>query len=85
MEYSYKPHGVCSVKIAFDLEEGNVKNIRFVGGCDGNLKAISKLADGMPAAKLIELLEGNTCGIKPTSCADQFARALKEATAKQDG
>ncbi len=79
MEYEFLTHGVCAKKINFDLDENNkVHNVRFTGGCNGNLKAISKLVEGMDAEKVIEILEGNTCGFKGTSCADQFARALKE-------
>lgn len=77
MEYITK--GTCSRKINFDIdEEGKVRNVSFLGGCNGNLKAISKLVEGMDAKRVIELLEGNTCGPRPTSCADQLAKALKE-------
>jgi uncharacterized protein (TIGR03905 family) len=77
MEYITK--GTCSRKINFDIdEEGKVRNVSFLGGCNGNLKAISKLVEGMDAKRVIELLEGNTCGPRNTSCADQLAKALKE-------
>ena len=77
--YEYKTQGTCSVKINFDIDdEGKVHNVSFERGCPGNLKAISKLVEGMDAKKVIELLEGNTCGYKTTSCADQLAKALKE-------
>ena len=56
-----------------------MKNVRFVGGCDGNLKAVSKLVEGMPVAQLETLLRGNTCGPRPTSCADQLAIAVQQA------
>ena len=79
MRKSYTTRGVCSREINFDYEDGVVRNISFVGGCDGNLKAISKLCEGMRAEKVVEILKGNTCGSKPTSCADQLARALQEA------
>ncbi len=79
-QYSYTPKGVCSRQIAFDVEDGIVKDVSFVGGCAGNLKAISKLVDGKPADEIIEILSGNTCGPKSTSCADQLARALQLAT-----
>ncbi len=79
MDYSYRTQGTCSREIYFSLEDGIVKNIRFVGGCDGNLKAIAKLCEGMEAAKVAELLRGNTCGFKPTSCGDQLARAVDKA------
>ncbi len=81
--YSYRPRGVCSSQIRFDLEDGKLYNIAFRGGCDGNLKAICKLIDGMDADKVAEILEGNTCGYKSTSCADQLSIALKQALAKE--
>ena len=79
MNYTYKTKGTCSTKIRFDLEDGIVSGVEFTNGCNGNLKAISKLVEGMEAEKVIELLDGNTCGMKPTSCADQLAKALSEA------
>ena len=79
MSFEYTPRGVCARKIIFDLDENNiVHNVEFIGGCDGNLKAIGKLVEGMDANKVIELLEGNTCGRKTTSCTDQLTKALKE-------
>ena len=79
MEYEYKTKGVCSRQIHFDIDDdGFVHNVSFLGGCNGNLKAIGKLVEGMKAEKVIEILEGNTCGSRPTSCADQLAQALKE-------
>jgi uncharacterized protein (TIGR03905 family) len=79
MEYEYKTKGVCSRQIHFDIDDnGYVHNVSFLGGCNGNLKAIGKLVEGMKAEKVIEILEGNTCGSRPTSCADQLAQALKE-------
>ncbi|MBQ5403840.1 MAG: TIGR03905 family TSCPD domain-containing protein [Bacteroidales bacterium] len=78
MQYSYTTKGTCSKKIVFDKDEnGIVTNVRFFGGCPGNLLAISKLVDGMSADKIYEILIGNTCGGKPTSCADQLAIAVK--------
>ncbi len=77
--YEYRTSGTCAVKINFDIDnEGKVHNVSFERGCPGNLKAISKLVEGMDAKKVIEILEGNTCGVKKTSCADQLAKALKE-------
>jgi uncharacterized protein (TIGR03905 family) len=70
MEYTYKTKGTCSSQISFEIRDGRVYNVKFLGGCNGNLKAVSKLAEGMSAEKLIELLSGNTCGFKKTSCAD---------------
>lgn len=79
-EVSYKTQGTCSTMIHFTVEDdGRVKGIVFEGGCNGNLKAISKLCDGMMAKDIAEKLRGNKCGIKNTSCADQFALALMQA------
>lgn len=70
--------------IDFDInEEGVLQNVSFLGGCDGNLKAISKLVEGKDAAEIADLLEGNTCGFKNTSCADQLSKAIKQAMGKQ--
>ena len=76
--YSYSTTGVCTKKIDFDVVDNKVCNVQFHGGCNGNLKAISKLVEGMEVEKVIRILEGNTCGPRPTSCADQLVRALKE-------
>ena len=78
MDYTYKPEGVCSQLIRFSIEDGKMHNVSFERGCPGNLKAISKLIEGMEAEKVVKILEGNTCGMKKTSCADQLAKALKE-------
>ncbi len=79
MEYIYFPRGVCSKKIDFEIDdEGKVHNVVFTGGCPGNLKAIGKLVEGRDAKEVIKILEGNICGMKSTSCADQLAKALKE-------
>jgi len=82
MQYTYKTKGTCSSQIQFDLEGGIVTGVKFTGGCNGNLKAISKLVEGMEASRVVELLRGNTCGFKPTSCGDQLAAALEEALAQ---
>jgi len=74
---TFIPEGVCSKKIEFEVENGNVKNVTFVGGCPGNLNAISKLVDGMPVQKVIEMLKGNICR-NNTSCTDQLAKALEK-------
>ena len=79
MKYSFRTRGVCARNITFDLEDGIVKDVSFMGGCNGNLKAISKLIEGMNAQKVIEILKGNDCGGRGTSCADQLAIALEEA------
>lgn len=77
--YTYIPKYVCSREIRFGLEDGKVHDLRFVGGCDGNLKAIGKLLEGHDAAEAIRLLKGNDCGGRGTSCADQLALALEAA------
>lgn len=78
--YSYKTSGVCSQVIEFDLSDDNkIHNVKFFGGCNGNLKAISKLVEGKDANNIITTLKGNTCGPRATSCADQFTKALEEA------
>ena len=79
MTYTYKPKQVCSVQIDMDINDGVVTNVRFTGGCNGNLKAISKLCDGMTVDQIEGKLLGNTCGRRPTSCADQLAIAVREA------
>ncbi|MBO4217333.1 MAG: TIGR03905 family TSCPD domain-containing protein [Clostridia bacterium] len=79
MEYTYKTKGVCSVLIDFDIDGDRITNVRFTGGCNGNLKAISKLVDGMTVEQIEGYLLGNTCGYKDTSCADQLAKAVREA------
>ncbi|MDO5329461.1 MAG: TIGR03905 family TSCPD domain-containing protein [Coriobacteriia bacterium] len=77
--HSYKTTMVCAPEINFDLDGNVVSNIEFIGGCDGNLKAIAKLVDGWTVEKIEEYLKGNTCGPKPTSCADQLAVAVRQA------
>lgn len=76
----YQPTNICSKKIEFDINQNNeVFNLVFHGGCSGNLKAISKLLEGEKAEKIIDLLNGNICGSRNTSCADQLTLALKES------
>ena len=82
MEFVYRTNNVCSSEIRFDLNDNIVTNVRFMGGCNGNLKAISKLIDGWEAERIVAILEGNTCGRRPTSCADQLAQAIKMAVSK---
>lgn len=79
MNYTYTPKGVCPVQIDFDIDGDIITNIRFTGGCNGNLKAVSKLVNGMTVDRIEEILGGNTCGRKPTSCADQLAKAVRKA------
>lgn len=79
MEYKYKTKGTCSVEISFDINDNVITNIRFLGGCNGNLKAISKLLDGQTVEYIEEKLKGNLCGNRGTSCADQLAIAVRKA------
>lgn len=78
MKHSYKPCGTCSRLIEFDVENGVVKNVEFTGGCNGNLKGIGALVEGMSPEAIIARVEGIQCGNKATSCPDQLAQALKE-------
>ncbi len=80
--YTYKTHGTCSKLIHVELDGDTVSHVDFVGGCDGNLRAVSKLVEGKKVDDVISLLEGNTCGPRPTSCADQLTHALREARAQ---
>ncbi len=84
MHHTYKTQGTCSTQIDFDIEDNKIKNVVFIGGCNGNLKAVSKLVEGKNAQEIAELLKGNTCGSKPTSCADQLSKALLEAIQKEN-
>lgn len=81
--YQFQPHGVCSQLIQFDIVDGKMHDVSFVGGCNGNLKAIGKLVEGMPADEVVSILEGNTCGPRPTSCTDQLTKAIRLAQADQ--
>ena len=79
MTYEYRPKGVCSMRITFDIDNGIVSNVQFTGGCNGNLQGISKLVEGRKADEVVTAIEGIKCGFKNTSCPDQLAKALKEA------
>ena len=81
MQYEYKTKGTCSQRILFDVENGKVKNVQFIGGCNGNLKGIAALVEGMDVDAVIERVQGITCGMKKTSCPDQLAKALRDAKA----
>lgn len=85
MHYEYMPENICASQIDFDLEGNIVKNVVFTDGCDGNLKAIAKLVEGMTVEKIVEILSGNTCESRPTSCADQLVQAVKAAYEDQKG
>ena len=76
MHYEYKTKGTCSQYILFDIEDDIVKNVQYIGGCNGNLQGIGKLVEGMTVEEVIARLEGIHCGMKPTSCPDQLATAL---------
>ena len=83
MRYTYQTQGVCARAISFDLEGDVVSNIEFTGGCPGNVKAVAKLVNGWTVGKIEEYLKGNTCGRKPTSCADQLAVGVRMALDKE--
>lgn len=84
MKYKYKTKSVCSSEINFDINGNVITNINFVGGCNGNLKALSKVLDGYTVEEIESKLKGNTCGFRPTSCADQLSIAVREAYEKQE-
>lgn len=84
MHFEYKTKDTCSHLISFDIEGNVIRNIEFYGGCNGNLKAISKLLEGATVEEIEDKLLGNTCGRRKTSCADQLARAVREAYNKQN-
>lgn len=80
MTYRYRTNGTCSSLIDFEIDSDNkVHNVKFTSGCNGNLKGISAIIEGMDAEAVIERLEGITCGFKRTSCPDQLAKALRQA------
>lgn len=83
MEYTYRTKGTCSRSIRFELDGDIVKNVRFEGGCNGNLKGIAALVEGMKVEDVINRVEGIRCGFKTTSCPDQLAKALQEV--KENG
>ncbi|MBQ8659376.1 MAG: TIGR03905 family TSCPD domain-containing protein [Bacilli bacterium] len=79
MNYVYKTSGTCSVQISFDINGDVITNIKFMGGCPGNLNALSKLLEGQTVSYIEENLSGNLCGGRGTSCADQLAKAVRKA------
>ena len=83
MDYTYKTRDVCSTQINFRLDGDRVHDVRFTGGCNGNLKAIGILVEGMSVDEIESKLRGNSCGGRPTSCADQLAKAVRAAYQKQ--
>lgn len=78
MTYEFTPSGVCSRKMLIEVEDGIVRDLKVIGGCNGNLQGISALVKGMKIEDVVEKLDGLRCGGKPTSCPDQLAQALKE-------
>lgn len=78
MAYSYKTKGTCASRIDFDVVDGKVTGVKFIGGCSGNTQGVAKLIEGMDKDEAIARIEGIRCGMKPTSCPDQLAKALKE-------
>jgi uncharacterized protein (TIGR03905 family) len=83
MHYIYQTKGTCSTKIEFDIEGDIIYNVAFTGGCNGNLKAIQKLVDGFSVEQINTILGGNICDRRTTSCADQLAQAVRQASASQ--
>lgn len=79
MKYSYKTNGTCSSVITFDIEGDVITNVQFTGGCNGNLKAISALVEGLTVSQIEEKVKGITCGWKNTSCSDQLSKAVRKA------
>ena len=84
MKYTFKPKGVCSFSLEFDLEGDIIRNIEFQGGCNGNLKGIGSLVEGMDVDEVIHRLQGIRCGMKDTSCPDQMSKALSIAKEKME-
>ncbi len=74
----FKTKGICAREISYEVNDGKVYNVKFMGGCDGNLKGIARLVEGREISEVITLLEGITCGRKDTSCPDQLTIALKQ-------
>ncbi len=82
MKFEFKTKGTCSQMIFFEIDDNKVHNVQFLGGCNGNLQGIGKLVEGMDVDDVIARIDGIHCGMKPTSCPDQLAAALKEAKKK---
>lgn len=78
MTINYQPRGTCSRQMTIEVEDGVVKSFQVVGGCHGNLQGIGKLVEGLKVEEVIRRLDGIRCGMKPTSCPDQLAQALKQ-------
>lgn len=80
----YRPAGVCSKEIEIEIDGGIIRKVKFTGGCNGNLKGVARLTEGMKIGDVIEKLSGIECGYKGTSCPDQFAKALREYSERQE-
>lgn len=85
MKYTYLTKGTCSRAIHFDIDGDKISNVSFDGGCNGNLKGIAKLVEGRTVEDIESLLQGITCGPKPTSCPDQLAKAVRQAQLETKG
>ena len=83
MRYTYRTKGTCAIQITFDIEDDKITNVSFLGGCNGNLKAISRVVDGMTVDQIENYFTGLTCGNKTTSCSDQLAKAVRCAYNEQ--
>ena len=83
MEYKFRTSGTCSREISFEVIDGLIHNVRFLGGCNGNTQGVSALVEGRDVKEVIKLLEGIKCGPRSTSCPDQLAKALKNALIKE--
>lgn len=81
MTHTYKTRGTCSRQISFDIEDNKLKNVTFVGGCNGNLQGVSRLVEGMEASKVVEVLKDIDCNGRGTSCPAQLAKAIEETIA----
>ncbi len=81
MQYSYRTRGTCSSQVSFEIEDGRIHNVSFLGGCSGNTQGVARLAEGTEVGEAISRLRGIRCGAKPTSCPDQLAQALEAASA----
>lgn len=84
MAFQYRTKGVCSRNLTFDIRDGQVYDVHFDGGCNGNTQGVARLVEGMPVEDAIRRMEGIQCGFKGTSCPDQLAQALKQALAEQE-
>lgn len=79
MQYTYKTKGTCSTQITFDIDGDIITNVQYTGGCNGNLKAVRSLVEGLTVEQIEKKLGGIQCGVKSTSCGDQLAKAVREA------